>query len=87
MSFEFGIVAPEGILEKYRDLFESKDIFYTQLLPEENPTHVILEDSNNVHYDDAIWKAMISSLVGHILEQEDMTFTNQSFNRIEIFKP
>lgn len=87
MSFKFGIAAPVGILEKYRDLFESKDIFYTQLMPENQPTHVILEDSNDTYFDADGWRTMISSLVGHILTQEDMTFANQSKNKIKIFRP
>ncbi|WP_449544186.1 hypothetical protein [Lelliottia nimipressuralis] len=89
MSFEFGIVAPAGILDKYRDLFESNGIFYTQLLPEDAPTHVILEDSANTYSDVNAWTAIISSLVGQILRaemDENMTFTNQSANRIEIHK-
>lgn len=35
------------------------------------------------------WKAMISSLVGHILraeQDEHMTFKNLSANKIEIYK-
>ncbi len=89
MSFEFGIVAPADILDKYRYLFESKGIFYTQLLPEDAPTHVILEDSTDIYMDANAWKAMISSLVGHILRAEQdghMTFKNLSANKIEIYK-
>lgn len=88
MSLNFGIIAPAGILEKYRDLFESRGIFYTQLMPEDKPTHVILEDSNDIYSDIDGWRALISSLVGQILHSEDgMTFTNQSGNKIELYKP
>ncbi|WP_370603849.1 hypothetical protein [Citrobacter braakii] len=87
MSFQFGIVAPVGILEKYRDLFESNDIFYTQLMPVDQPTHVILEDSQNIYMDADGWKNQITSLVGDILREESMTFTNISKNKVQIYKP
>ena len=89
MSFQFEIVAPAEILEEYRDLFESKCIFYTQLLPEDNPTHVVLEDSTNMYSDTQGWRALISTIVGHILREkvdENLTFKNLSENYIEIFK-